>query len=266
MPKNTLAVEPDDKMREQIRYDIRALARLDKKSVNSLGDSCGSVAISEVLRSPYQSYEKQVILLAKKGNTVLDICCGTGIFSLVSQPSGTRISVVDIAPNNVKLAMLTAKQRGFNILGKVGDAEALPFEDSLFDLVTCAGSLSYFDREKGLMEVARVLKPGGYFICVDSLNHNPFYRMNRWLHYLRGHRTLSTLKRMPKIEIFSEFEKYLGTVTYRSFHGIFTFLVPFLDVVLRPQFTADTINWLDKKFSFLEKYAFKFVAVVRKAS
>jgi SAM-dependent methyltransferase len=164
----------------------------------------------------------------------------------------------------VKLACLIAKKNGINISGQIADAESLPFADGSFDLVTCAGSLSYFDHGKGLKEISRVLADGGYFICVDSLNHNPFYRLNRWLHYLRKNRTRSTLLRMPTIKIFDEFEAYLGQVKYKRLFGIFSFLIPILNPLFGPTRTALVINRLDRLFYFMSKYAFKFVAVVQK--
>jgi hypothetical protein len=36
------------------------------------------------------------------------------------------------------------------------------------------------------------LKNKGAFIAIDSLNNNPIYRLNRYLHYLKGERSLST--------------------------------------------------------------------------
>ena len=43
------------------------------------------------------------------------------------------------------------------------------------------------------------VRPGGLFICIDSLDHNQIYRLNRWLHDLRGDRTKNTLHRMPDL-------------------------------------------------------------------
>ena len=67
--------------------------------------------------------------------------------------------------------------------------ELLPFDNEIFDIVACAGGLSYGDNKLVLNEIYRVLKPKGMFICIDSLNENPIYKFNRYLHYLRGNRT-----------------------------------------------------------------------------
>ena len=47
-------------------------------------------------------------------------------------------------------------------------------------------ALSYGDNDLVLKNVYQKLKPGGYFVCVDSLDNNIIYRINRYLHYLRG--------------------------------------------------------------------------------
>ena len=56
--------------------------------------------------------------------------------------------------------------------------ESLPFKDKSFDIVACAGGLSYGDNKKVANEIYRVLKDNGSFICIDSLNENPFYKFN----------------------------------------------------------------------------------------
>jgi len=224
----------------------------------------GAAGIQPEYRAPYADYERQILFRSQKGARVLDLCCGTGLLSLIAHPAGAEISVADISPNNVKLACLTAKMSGIEIAGKTADAESLPFADGSFDLVTCAGSLSYFDHSKGLKEICRVLTDGGYFICVDSLNHNFFYRLNRWLHYFRGNRTVSTLLRMPTMKIFSEFEANLGPVIYKRFFGIFSFLIPLLRPLCGGAGTALVMDRLDHLFYFWHRYAFKFVAVAQK--
>jgi ubiquinone/menaquinone biosynthesis C-methylase UbiE len=252
-----------DKTIEKHRYDARARICLQDAKAG-LQPPLGAAAIPHEFRAPYTDYEHQILIRSQKGARILDLCCGTGSLSLIACPTGAEITVADISPKNVELACLIAQQNGLHISGKTADAEALPFSDRSFDMVTCAGSLSYFDRGKGLKEISRVLTDGGHFVCVDLLNHHPFYRANRWLHYLRGNRTVSTLRRMPTMKIFNEFETYLGKVEYRRFFGIFSLLIPLLMPFCGSARTALAIQWLDGQFYFMSKYAFKFVAVVQK--
>ena len=56
-------------------------------------------------------------------------------------------------------------------------------------------------------EIYRVLKPGGFVIIVDSLNNNPIYKFNRYLHYLRDNRSKDTLQRIPDIILINKYKK-----------------------------------------------------------
>jgi ubiquinone/menaquinone biosynthesis C-methylase UbiE len=63
------------------------------------------------------------------------------------------------------------------------------------------------DNDKVLDEIYRVLKNKGAFIAIDSLNNNPIYRLNRYLHYLKGERSLSTIARMPDLKLLRKYEQ-----------------------------------------------------------
>ena len=100
--------------------------------------------------------------------------------------------------------------------------ENLPFKDKSFDAVVSAGSLSYGDSMKIDLEVRRVLKPGGYFICVDSLNNNPLYYINRFIHVKEKKRekisflNMPTIKRIKSIsKMYKKTEvKYFGCISF----------------------------------------------------
>jgi|GEM_PF-563333 len=254
-----------DKNKEKQRYDNRAAKALSEEKCKTF-ENLGATGVPEVIRTPYLIYEKQIQNFSKKEVQILDLCCGCGVFSLVGGRGGASITVTDIALHNVELALLRGKHHGISLSGKVGDAEGLQFEDNSFDIVTCAGSLSYLDHRKVFTEIHRILKEEGVFICVDSLNHNPIYRFNRWIHYLLGDRTKSTLLRMPTMRVFDDFEREIGPVVCRSFHGIFSFLIPLLKPLLGASTTRRVLDYLDLSFPALRNQAFKFVAVVKKKS
>src|SRR4051795_7964984 len=71
--------------------------------------------------------------------TALELGCGTGFFSLnlvsggVIAPDG--LAVTDISPGMVSVAVRNAKNLGYEVDGRVADAERLPFDDDSFDLV-----------------------------------------------------------------------------------------------------------------------------------
>jgi ubiquinone/menaquinone biosynthesis C-methylase UbiE len=139
--------------------------------------------------------------------------------------------------------------------------ESLPFQDGEFDMITIAGGLSYGDNYKVLMETYRLLKQGGVFVCIDSLNNNLIYRFNRWLHYLRGNRTASTLSRMPNLALIDCYQKKFGDLNVRYFGGL-TFLAPMLVLFVGASFEKFQ-DWFDRVFK-VKRSAFKFVVVAVK--
>lgn len=126
----------------------------------------------------------------------LEIGAGTGQHTRPLVRSGIEVTALDIS--DVSLQVLHNKFGG-RVTTIVGNIEDMPFPDSSFDLIISCGALSYGDPTKVDREILRTLRPGGSFIFLDSLNHNPIYKINRWLRYLHGSRSLSTVLRIPKM-------------------------------------------------------------------
>lgn len=143
----------------------------------------------------------------------------------------------------------------------MADMEMLPFEANSFDVVTSAGSLSYGDPMLVDAEIRRVLRPGGLFICVDSLNHNPVYRLNRWLHYKKGERTLSTLLRMPTLNRIESISKGFKD-TDVHFFGAVSYIMPILARIIGQDQAAKVSDTVDRLVR-VRRAAFKFVLVGR---
>ena len=61
-----------------------------------------------------------------KGETVLDVACGTGNLSLPAARAGASVTGIDIAPNLIAQAATNAASEGLPIAFEVGDAERLP--------------------------------------------------------------------------------------------------------------------------------------------
>ncbi|HEV8360967.1 MAG TPA: class I SAM-dependent methyltransferase [Candidatus Thermoplasmatota archaeon] len=103
---------------------------------------------------------------ARPGARVLDVACGPGhiAFALakVVGPSG-RVTASDLVPAMVEGAQRLARARGVaNVDFREADADALPFADASFDVVTCSHGVMFFPQpEKALREMRRVLRPGG---------------------------------------------------------------------------------------------------------
>ena len=175
-----------------------------------------------------------------------------------------HVIATDIAKNSIEIAKLRAKAFNLNsIQFLTGDAEDVKFQDNSFDVVTIVGSISYVELEKFTAEVLRILKPGGRFIAVDTLNHNLIYRFNRYLHYLKGNRTLSTLNRMPNEKTLEYLAGQFQSLE-KHYFGIFVFIGPLLSRFLKENQVRKVIDYLDKKMSLLKKYSFRIVLMATK--
>lgn len=118
----------------------------------------------------------------KKGQKVLDVGCGTGVFGIDMAKQGGEITGLDISPEAVQFANNWAKKEKLSFKGVVGDAESLPFKDSIFDLVFFGAVLHHFPNpKKAICEAERVLKKGGRLVLVEPNGNNPVLRLSRFL-------------------------------------------------------------------------------------
>lgn len=253
----------DDKNIERRRYDARALSA--NGSADALGaNDTGAASVRPELRDPYERYEGLIGESVGTGASVLEIGAGTGEFTYSALRAGAQVTATDISSHSLNL--LQQRHAAFSdcLAVDVADMEQLPFADASFDGVTSAGSLSYGDNAMVLAEIYRVLKPGGRFICVDSLNHNPIYRANRYMHYLRDRRSRSTLLRMPTLSLIDRYRQTFGQVQV-EFYGSLAWLMPFLARVVGSDRARYLSNGFDRTFH-ITRSAFKFVMVATKKS
>jgi demethylmenaquinone methyltransferase / 2-methoxy-6-polyprenyl-1,4-benzoquinol methylase len=102
--------------------------------------------------------------VVRPGERVLDVCCGTGDLALADREAGGRVVGLDFS----KRMLARAREKSDEIEWVEGDAAALPFADGEFDAVTVGfGIRNLEDMERGLNELARVLRPGGKLGCLE---------------------------------------------------------------------------------------------------
>ncbi len=111
----------------------------------------------------------------KAAHRLLDVGCGAGHWGHLLAPHVAEdciIEACDVEPAFVTAAQERAEKRGIaRYAAQVGDAEALPFEDNRFDVVTCQTVLIHVgDLDAALSEMLRVLKPGGVLAVAEPNN------------------------------------------------------------------------------------------------
>jgi SAM-dependent methyltransferase len=101
-------------------------------------------------------------LPARPGSRLLDVACGSGQLALIAARHGVDATGVDVAENLVARARERARVERLNAYFEKADAEALPFADASFDVVTSLVGAMFAPRPELVAgELLRVCCPGG---------------------------------------------------------------------------------------------------------
>jgi len=111
---------------------------------------------------PDSFYRKLAALdIGLRGQRILDLGTGTGLLARRFAAQGAFVDGVDVAEAQIAMARAASAREGVDAHFQVAAAEALPFDDNTFDVVTANQCWLYFDLSLTIPEVCRVLKPGG---------------------------------------------------------------------------------------------------------
>jgi demethylmenaquinone methyltransferase/2-methoxy-6-polyprenyl-1,4-benzoquinol methylase len=103
-----------------------------------------------------------------RGRLVVDACCGTGDLALDFARAGARVVGVDFTAEMLERAVPKLAGRGPARVLVQGDALELPLSSACADVASVAfGLRNLADRERGLAELARVVRPGGIVLVLE---------------------------------------------------------------------------------------------------
>ena len=135
----------------------------------------------------HRAWKAYTVLVAnvREGQRVLDIAGGTGDLALAFAPRvgpNGRVVHTDINEAMLREGRNRLLDAGVSLPTLVCDAEHLPFADTSFDLVTVAfGLRNMTHKEQALLEMNRVLKPGGKLLVLEfSKVAKPLEKIYDW--------------------------------------------------------------------------------------
>ena len=102
--------------------------------------------------------------IGQKGQKILDLGTGTGVFPRAMYKYGAQFTGIDIAEEQIKYAKELSKN--MDITYKVCSAESTELNSNEYDVISAVQCFMYFDKEKIMPEIKRLLKNGGKMVIV----------------------------------------------------------------------------------------------------
>lgn len=190
-----------------------------------------------------------------KSQNILDVACGTGDFSIALARYARKSSVIGVDLSEGMMQKGREKVMKAGLSGSIrmikGDCEALEFADSSFDAVCAGFGVRNFEHlEQGLMEMLRVLRPGGKLVILElSVPRTPVLKFLYKIYFTKilpsigGHYSgnKSAYKYLPasvlRFPLPKEFKEILRSCGYSDIrHRALTFGICRLYTAVKPKY------------------------------
>jgi ubiquinone/menaquinone biosynthesis C-methylase UbiE len=205
----------------------------------------------------FEKYYEAALMSITPDSRILELGAGVGTHTgiLVSTLQGVELYVNDIS--EISLDVNKKLHPAINVLCSSMNSINLPSD--YVDIVFSCGSLSYEEPETVDREIKRLLKSNGRLVILDSLNHNPIYRINRIIRYILGSRTFNSVKRIPNMNRISNLSKDFESVNL-FFYGSYLWMIKPLSLLIGKK-SANKLHDVLEKFWPSQTNAFKFVLI-----
>lgn len=164
--------------------------------------SFGSVAAAYDRARPSYPREAAAWLVGEQPVTVLELGAGTGKLTEVLVGMGHDVHATD--PDEQMLEVL--RERLPDVRTTVASAEELPSPASWYDVVVVAQAFHWFDHDRALPEIARVLKPGGRLAAVWNQRDERIPWVKRLGRIIGSQDQLHAANVLEETELFGELE------------------------------------------------------------
>jgi 2-polyprenyl-3-methyl-5-hydroxy-6-metoxy-1,4-benzoquinol methylase len=159
------------------------------------------------------------IVVGRTSSVVVDLGCGDGRLVWALERAGLvgdRIYAVDLAAERVA----RAERLSPRVTGIVADATSVPeLDDESVDGVVCSAVIEHLEDDRLLApEIARVLRPGGWFF-VESLLRSP---RSWWIYRRNGARVLDP----THVREYASEAEFVGAITHPELELVHVRSVP----------------------------------------
>ncbi|MBU4348423.1 class I SAM-dependent methyltransferase [Patescibacteria group bacterium] len=124
------------------------------------------------------------LFLGNNSKNVLEVGCGTGLFTKELAKTDNKIIAIDISEELIEKARKKILGSN-NILFKIENAYNTSFKDNSFDFIVGSSVLHHLDAEAAIKEFYRILKPGGQLMFTEPNMLNPQIFLQKNIPFLK---------------------------------------------------------------------------------